>query len=149
MFGCRLLFSSWRLSSSNGRFSLPNWRLHASFSFEAFDNFFKGESRFFKIDFEFKSILIGKLNLLFESVKSLLFELFDIGGRIDVDCADLKVLIALSFVELEREEDFSIFIEVGKVEVELAASEGHDVGAVSIDKVGIGRYFVFIKFLHS
>lgn len=130
-------------------FSLSHRRLQGSFVLEAFDNFLKCKSGLFKIYFKFDSVLIWDLNFFFKPVLSLFLELSNVCRWIDINTSKIIFLIGLFLIELEGEGGFSIGIEIGYVEIQLAASEGHDVGTIGIDKIGISHDFVFVELLHT
>lgn len=144
-----LLVFNLRIPLNSGRLSFSNGWLHGSFTLETFNNFFQCKSWLFQIDFEFKGILFWDFDFLFETILTICLELCDKDSRIDVDSSQLVLLICILFIKFEIKEDFSVFIEVGKIEVELATSKGHDMSSIGIDEVGLGHYFVFVKLLHS
>lgn len=139
----------WRVSLNHWRNSFTNWRLHASFTLETFNNFLQSESWFFKIHLKLNGILFWDFDLLFESILSVCLEFSDKDSRINVDSSQFIFFIRVLLCELKGEEDFSVFVEVRKIKVELRTSKGHDVSSVSIDEIGFGGYFVFVKLLQS
>lgn len=111
-------------------FSLSHRGLESSFVLEAFYDFLEGKSGLLKVNFKFNGILIRYLNSLLKPVLSFFLELSNVGCRIDVNTAEIVFLIGLFLIEFEGESGFSIDVEVGYIEIELAASERHDVCAI-------------------
>jgi hypothetical protein len=70
-------------------------------------------------------------------------------SRINVNSSEFVFFIGVLLCEFKGEEDFSVFVEVRKIEVKLRTSEGHDVSSFSINEIGFGGYFVFVKLLHA
>ena len=145
----RFLFLKLRISLNNWRFSLSDRWFHSSFTLETLDNFFKSKSRFLKINFEFKSILLRYLNFLLKSVLAIGLELINKDCGVNIDATKFIFLIGIFFIEFESKEYFSVFVKVREVEIELTTSEGHDTDSISIDEISFSHYFILIKLLHS
>lgn len=137
------------VSLSNGGFPFSNWRLHTSLALVTLHYFLQRESWFLQVHLKLQSILIRNLNFFLESVLSVFQELSDELSWVHINPTKIVLLIGISFGQLESEEDFSVFVEIGKIKVELATSEGHDEAAVSIYKVSVSHYFIFVEFLHA
>ena len=131
------------------RFSLPHGRLQSPLILETLDYFFQCESRLLKVNLKLNSILIRDLNFFLKPVLPLFLELSNVRRRIDINTAQIVLLIGLLFVELEREGGFSIGVEVRHIEVELAAPERHDMRAIRVDKICVGHNLVFVELLHA
>ena len=145
----RLHFLSGRSPFLHWRFSLPHGRLQSPFILETLDYFLECESWLFKIYFKFNSILIRNLNFFLKPVLPFFFELSNVRCGVDINTAQIVLLIGLFFIELKGEGGFSIGVEVGYVEVKLAAPERHDMRAIWVDEICIGHDLVFIKLLHA
>lgn len=94
----RFFFLKLRISLNNWRFSFPDRWFHSSFTLETLDNFFKSESRFLKINLEFKSILLRNLNFLLKSVLAIGLELINKDCRVNIDASKFIFLIGIFFI---------------------------------------------------
>lgn len=139
----------WRLSFLNGRLSFSNWGFHASFFFETLHNFFQSESWLFQVDFEFNGILLWDVDFLLKSVCAFLLEIVDVCGGVNVDSSKVVFFGGIFFCEFKGKSNFSAFIKVRQVEIELTSSERHDMSAVGIYEISVSGDFVLVKFLLS
>lgn len=151
LFSCILSFLDRNLRASflNWRFSLSDWRFHASLSLVTLNNFFQSKPRLFQIHFKFNGILLWDVNFLLKSVNALLLEICDVCGRVNINSSEVILFGGVFFCEFKGESDFSAFVKVGQIEVELTSSERHDMSAVSINEICIGRDLVLVELLLS